>query len=93
MTRTLFSFYNFVDGNYAESKLTEGRIALFNMWNYELSLSELILIDCTTKGQLLSMSEMSIRGPANYSEEDIPCSETGKPKKSSEYKSKLRGVL
>ena len=53
------------------------------MWSYELSLNELILIDCTTKGQLLSMSEMSIRGPANYSEEDIPCSETGKPKKSS----------
>ena len=48
------------------------------MWDYELTEDDILRIDCHTSGTLLSMSDMSILGPANYSEENIPCDKKGK---------------
>ena len=50
-------------------------MALFNMWDYELTLEQIQEIDCNTTGNLLSMSDMVIKGPAEFTEENITCRE------------------
>lgn len=54
----------------------EGRLALFNMWDHELTLDAIQQVsehDCHAKGNLLSMSGMSLGGSASYIQEDIEC--------------------
>ena len=69
---TLFSAV----GGFDLDAVVEGRVALFNMWDHEKTLSELRHIDCFSQGNILSMSNMSILGPAEFTEENVPC-ETG----------------
>ena len=55
----------------------EGKVALFNMWDMAFSEDEVNSINCLSQGNLLSMSDMSVLGPANLTEVHVPC-ETGK---------------
>ena len=59
------------------AELMEGKVALFNMWDRAFTEDEVNSIDCLSEGNLLSMSDMSILGPADLTEEHVPC-ETGK---------------
>ena len=59
------------------AELMEGKVALFNMWDRAFTEDEVNSIDCLSEGNLLSMSDMSVLGPANLTEEHVPC-ETGK---------------
>ena len=52
-------------------QLIEGKVALFNMWDYELNSDQVMAIDCTLEGNLLTMIDMSIKGPAMFTEELI----------------------
>ena len=54
----------------------EGKLALFNMCDRAFTEDEVNSIDCLSKGNLLSMSDMSDLGPANLTEVHVPC-ETG----------------
>lgn len=53
----------------------EGKVALFNMWDYELNYDQLSGVNCRTIGNLLTMDGMSISGPASFSDEDVPCNQ------------------
>ena len=55
----------------------EGKLALFNMWDRAFTEDEVNSINCLSQGNPLSMSDMSVPGPANLTEEHAPC-ETGK---------------
>ena len=55
----------------------EGKVALFNMWDRAFTDNEVNSIDCLSQGNLLSMANMSVLGPANLTEVHVPC-ETGK---------------
>lgn len=55
------------------SETIEARIALFSMWDYELTYEEFRDVNCLTKGNLLNMDDLSIMGPANLTLEDVPC--------------------
>ena len=46
----------------------EGKVALFNMWDRAFTEDEVNSIDCLSEGNLLSMSDMSVLGPANLTE-------------------------
>ena len=52
-------------------QLIEGKIAMFNMWDHELSRDQINFIDFNTPGNLLTSADMSIEGPAIYSYENI----------------------
>ena len=47
------------------------------MWDRAFTEDEVNSIDCLSEGNLLSMSDMSVLGPANLTEVHVPC-ETGK---------------
>ena len=51
----------------------EGKIAMFNMWDHELLMDQISSIDFSSTGNLLTMTDMSIKGPATYSYENILC--------------------
>ena len=59
------------------AELMEWRVALFNMWDRAFTEDEVNCIDCLSEGNLLSMSDMSVLGPANLTEVHVPCG-TGK---------------
>ena len=52
-------------------QLIEGKTAMFNMWDHELSRDQINFIDFNTPGNLLTSADMSIEGPAIYSYENI----------------------
>ena len=64
-------------GMFELSELMMGKVALFNMWDKEMTEDEVKAIDCSSEGNLLSMSDTLILGPSGYMPEEVPC-ETGK---------------
>lgn len=64
-------------GGFDLNDVTQGRLAMFNMWDYERTLENIQNLDCESQGNLLTMSNLSIGGPANFTMEDVPC-ETSK---------------
>ena len=54
-------------------ELMEGKVALFNMWDMEMSENEIKSVNCVPEGNLLSMFDMLTLGPADFSEEQVPC--------------------
>lgn len=60
-------------GGFQLKNTIEGKIALFSMWDYELSYEEITALSCLTQGNLLGMSDLSIMGPANFTLDDVPC--------------------
>ena len=58
-------------GGFQIVQLIEGKVALFNMWDYELNSDQVMAIYCTLEGNLLTMIDMSIKGPAMFTEESI----------------------
>ena len=60
-------------GGFEVTQLTEGKVALFNMWDYEFTADQVHQFYCETQGNILSMANMTILGPANFTEEDVPC--------------------
>ena len=65
-------------GGFDLDQTIEARVALINMWDYKLPLQKLRRMTCSTKGNLKSMDDMSISGPANFSDQDVPCVPLGK---------------
>ena len=63
--------YMIAVGGFVMSQLIEGKIAMFYMWDHELSRDQKNFIDFNTTGNLLTMADMSIEGPAIYSYENI----------------------
>ena len=63
--------YMTVVGGFVMSQLIEGKIAMFNMWDHELSRDQVNFIDFNTTENFLTMADMSIEGPAFYSYEKI----------------------
>lgn len=64
-------------GGFDTGAVVEGRTAMLNLWDHELSLENVEALSCSSQGNLLTMSNMSIGGPASFTTEDVPC-ETGK---------------
>ena len=60
-------------GGFDPHNAVEGKDALFNMWDYVLSIDDLRKVNCNTKGHLLTMNNMATGGPAALSFEDVPC--------------------
>ena len=54
-------------GGFDPHNTVEGKDALFNMWDYVLSIGDLRKVNCNTKGNLLTMNNMAIGGPAALS--------------------------
>ena len=50
-----------------------GKLALFNLWSYELSLDDIQAVNCLTHGDVASMDELSLLGFAHIRWEDVPC--------------------
>ena len=72
----LHSISNVV-GGFSTSKLIEGKIAKFQMWDHEKTADEINSFDCRSKGNLLTMGDMSILGSAMFSKEQVPCTGPG----------------
>lgn len=60
-------------GHLFQDEVVMGRIALFNMWDSELSLEEIRILGCESRGNILTMSNMIIGGPTFLTTEDVPC--------------------
>ena len=55
--------------------LEEGsKIALFNVWSYELSFDDVQSLNCLTHGDVASMEEFYILGFAGRGKLEMPCS-------------------
>ena len=65
-------------GGFDLDQTIEASVALINMWDYKLPLHKLRRMTCLTKGNLKSMDDMSISGPTNFSDQDVPCVPLGK---------------
>ena len=63
--------YMIAVGGFVMSQLIEGKIAMFNMWDHELSRDQVNFIDFNTTENFLTMADMSIEGPAIHSYENI----------------------
>ena len=72
----LHSISNVV-GGFSSSKLIEGKIAKFQMWDHEKTADEIRSFDCRSKGNLLTMGDMYILGFAMFSKEQVPCTRPG----------------
>ena len=59
-------------GSFDIDQLIQGRAALFNMWDYDMTRDELNAVGCRSEGNILKMSDMTIHG-ASYSQEELPC--------------------
>ena len=60
-------------GGFDTLQTWNGRVALINMWDYELSYEEISKFSCTSRGNLLTMDDMEISGPSLFTEELVPC--------------------
>ena len=79
MIRKKFRTYTLVyvltiDGGALELHQTvTGKIAQFNMWDYEMGMNELNMLPCVVDGNLVSWSTLLTMGTAAMTFEDFPC--------------------
>ena len=55
------------------SELMMGKVAPLNMWDKEMTEDEVKSIDCSSEGNLLSMTDTLILGPFCCMPEEVPC--------------------
>lgn len=60
-------------GGFDLAAVTQGRLAMFNMWDRELTLAELQNHYCQTQGNLLTVMNLTVAGPADLKMMDVPC--------------------
>lgn len=60
-------------GGLQASQATEGRVALFNMWSYEMSLQQLNSLTCDSVGDMVTQTDMQIGGSSQFSYEVFDC--------------------
>ena len=64
----------FIQGGGIDSdQCAHGKVALFNIWNYLMTESQLNRIECGEKGNVVSMSTLKMQGTMDSSYRDFPC--------------------
>lgn len=60
-------------GNFDLNQMIQGRYALFNMWDYDMTKGQLEAVGCQSEGNVLTMSGLSNHGGAVLTEEVLQC--------------------
>lgn len=56
------------------SQLSNAYLALLNLWDYEMGLDTLNSLTCGSKGNIVTPTDMTIYGDANYTyDESFDC--------------------
>lgn len=63
-----------IGGDLDLGQVITGKIADFNMWNFQMQIDYLDELSCKTEGDLVSWNSLQVFGVAAFSLEDLPCS-------------------